>query len=382
MQVPNSDSPLLLGVTVCYGKPNRKGLPFAEYPFFQQLSLFGKRMGIHVLVFNPREINWTKRTVSCWYFKTQGEWINAVFPLPAILYDRCYYYNTLHFRKYKPAIQRILQDEKIILLGRPLGGKLQTYNILKQNKNLIPFLPQTIRYTQPNDAIQFVHTHAAALIKPNGGSHGRGVVALIKEQNQYILKGRSIDNVDFKTTLNSEQELRAWLQQFIQTTKYIVQPFLSLYTQDERPFDVRILVQKNERKMWETTGIAVRTGKPTTITSNLHGGGEAEKFHTFLQRNYPTYLIENIVRTIRLVSIKTPQFIEENHGSLFELGIDVGIDRRGHIWILEVNSKPGRTVFIKTGEQHLRERAIQLPILYAQTLFNELKEGNYDIHYM
>jgi hypothetical protein len=141
-----------------------------------------------------------------------------------------------------------------------------------------------------------------------------------------------------------------------------------LTTPDHRPFDIRILVQKNEHSQWETTGMAVRTGKPNMITSNLHGGGQALTFRPFIDRYYSKETVKKILSKIEWVSAFVPPFIEQHHGQLIELGIDVGIDRDGNVWILEVNSKPGRTIFLRTGEKKIRQRAVQLPMFYAHSL--------------
>jgi hypothetical protein len=78
--------------------------------------------------------------------------------------------------------------------------------------------------------------------------------------------------------------------------------------------------------------------------------------------------VPSILDRLETVSHLIPPFIEKHHGPLVELGIDVGVDRQGNVWILEVNSKPGRTIFTKTGELDIGKRSVQLPIYYARAL--------------
>jgi glutathione synthase/RimK-type ligase-like ATP-grasp enzyme len=355
-----------LGITVCYGK-TEKLPPFPEAPFFLQLAQEGHSMGIEVCVFNPQLVNWKTRTVHCWFVEN-GNWKTAIKPLPSLIYDRCYYHTTEHYLKYKPYVLKLANDPHIRLLGRALGGKWQTYEILKKNPEIRPYLPQTIFYQTAGDVLAFLQKQQTALIKPNGGSHGRGVVAIIKQPLGYSVQGRTQANQLFSRQLKNEWNLKRWIQNFIGRTRYIIQPLLPLMTPDQRPFDVRILVQKNEERQWETTGMAVRTGKPNSITSNLHGGGQAVAFKPFLQKHYAKDTIFKIQENIGFLSVIVPSFIEQRHGPLVELGIDVGIEPSGRIWILEVNSKPGRTVFLRTGEIDIRRRAVQLPIRYAYAL--------------
>lgn len=359
--------PPTLGIIAYYHNRNKKP-PFLEAPYFHQLATVGKELGIDVVVFNPKEVRWSDRTVPGWIVNKQGDWEKGSFSVPYLIYDRCYYLDQKHYLQHKPFVQRLADDPHTRLLGQALGGKYQTFEILKKNSDILPFLPETIRYQKPADLIPFLKKRTSVLLKPNGGSHGRGVVAISKAPQGFLIQGRSKNNQSFKLKIQSSIKLQQWVKQFTQGSRYLIQPFLQLTTPDHKPFDLRILVQKNNRREWETTGIAVRTGRPNTITSNLHGGGEAVMLRPFLEANFPQESRIDILQKITWISKNVPPFIEKEHGPLVELGLDVGIDRQANVWILEVNSKPGRTIFIKTGELEIRRRAVQLPMQYARSL--------------
>lgn len=356
-----------LGIIVCYNSKHSTP-PFSESSFYYELSLEGKKLHMNVIIFNPKEINWKTRTVPAWYANTAQTWHKSTFPVPKIIYDRCYYHDQKHYTEYKPSVVMIEKDPHIQFLGRALGGKAKTYDILKSYDEVKPFLPLTLRYHSAQDAIQFLHEEGSVLLKPNGGSHGRGIVAIEEDRHQYKLRGRLNSNQPFQYVIKTEEALKRWLKKFVGETRYIIQPFLELHTTDGHPFDIRILVQKNEKREWETTGLAVRIGKTDTITSNLHGGGHATNFHPFLKKNYSEELIATITDQITQISRIVPSLIEENHGQLLELGLDIGIDRKGSVWLLEVNSKPGRSIFIQTGEKEIRRRSLHLPMSYAYSL--------------
>ncbi|MBA4602800.1 YheC/YheD family endospore coat-associated protein [Thermoactinomyces mirandus] len=357
-----------LGIMVCYENVKRSP-PFGEAGFFAQLAIEGRKWGLEVCVFNPAKVNWKTRTVPAWQCR-QNFWEKATVPVPVLVYDRCYYINGNHYLKYKPYVSKIINDPRIRLLGRALGGKYQTYLILNEHPEIRSYLPETKRLVHAQDIWPFLRKYTNILIKPNGGSHGRGVIAITRTPSHFLLKGRTRLNEPFSLRIHSPVELMRWIEQTIRHTRYIMQPLLSLFTPDHRPFDVRILVQKNYRKEWETTGLAIRVGKPNSVTSNLHGGGQAVSFKNFLHQHYPFSEAEKITSIIRFLSETVPPFIEQNHGPLVELGLDLGIDQQGHVWILEVNSKPGRSIFLKTGELEVRRRAVQFPIQYAYALLN------------
>lgn len=358
----------VLGILICGGTTDKKR-PFGECGYFRLLAEAGKPLGIEIFVFNPKKMDWGRRSALGYIPTDRGTWEIVSRPIPNLIYDRCFYTTTNHYLSYKPYLNLLAHDPSIKILGRPLSGKIQTYLILRENEEIIPFLPETVLLHSSSQVFDFLDRYTHALIKPNGGSHGSGVVAIFQlTKKGFLLKGRDRRNHSFQTVLESKHHLRNWLHQYIGSTRFVIQPYLSLSTPDGQPFDLRILIQKNNIKEWQTTGMAIRAGKTNSITSNLHGGGKAHKLHPFIDQHFTPQQVKKIDLAIQKIASVVPPFIEKNHGTLLELGLDVGIDRNGRVWILEINSKPGRTVFLRTGELEVRKRSIQLPMEYAQAL--------------
>ncbi|RAL26854.1 YheC/YheD family protein [Thermoflavimicrobium daqui] len=363
-----------LGVITCFHATGERP-PFPEKIFFEQLTQAGKKYHINIIIFNPKQIDWSTRTVKAWTHPSPNQWISSTFPLPCLIYDRCFYMDRKHYLSYKPSVVRLAEDPETRLLGRPLGGKLQTYLMLKEYPKLQPYLPSTYPVRSLQSVLSALKAWSTILLKPNGGSLGCGVISIKQTLSCYFISGRTKQNQFFQDVLFNKKQLLVWLEHFIANTRYIIQPFLKLTTPDHRPFDVRILVQKNEKHEWETTGMAVRIGNPHTVTSNLHGGGEAVPLLPFIEKLYSKEVVIKIQNQIKELTDLVPNYIEAKHGPLLELGLDLGIDPQGKVWLLEVNSKPGRSVFLKIGRHELRERAIQLPIRYAYSLLTGGKAG-------
>jgi len=362
-----------LGITVSYLA--RKYPPFHEKRYFSQLATEGKKKNIQVFIFDPKKINWNTRTVTGWTVESPQQFTKGIQPIPALIYDRIFYRNRQHFLQYKPHVTRLMNDPNIRFLGHPLKGKYQTYQLLKQSPFLQPYLPETVRYDTIETLHHMLHKHQTICMKPNGGSHGRGVLKISHQKGHYSVTGRNLLNRHFHGRFSNRYQFDHWLQQFVQQTRYIIQPYLTLLTPKGFPFDVRILVQKNEHHTWTTTGAAVRIGPSHTITSNLHGGGKAILFEPFLDKYYSDR-IEPIQTKLTSITSYLPRFIEQNHGPLVELGIDVGIDQQANIWLLEVNSKPGRSVFLQMGKPEIHHLAVQLPIRYAESLLQGSRRWN------
>ncbi|MNU00093.1 Endospore coat-associated protein YheD [compost metagenome] len=67
----------------------------------------------------------------------------------------------------------------------------------------------------------------------------------------------------------------------------------------------------------------------------------------------------------------TVSFLERQFGSLCELALDIAIDESGRVWLLEINPKPAREVFSRTGEMGIYQRAISRPLEYALYLLKK-----------
>ncbi len=362
-----------LGIIVC---TVRRSPPFLEAGFFKRLALEGRRLGIGLLIFSPKHVDWNRLRVKGWTFSPEAkQWIAGEHPLPTLVYDRCFYTDSNQFRDYKPFVQRLDQSPHVQLLGRGLVGKWDTHLILSRNPSLLPYLPETQKWEGPDKALLFMDQHEKILIKPNGGSHGKGVAAILQTAGGYQVHGRTRENRLFHLSFKEESSLKQWLNRFVANTRYVMQPYLPLNTPEGRPYDLRMLIQKNERGEWKTTGMAIRTGKTHGLTSNLHGGGRAEKAVPFLLRHFQRDQVSDIMEKIRWLAAVVPPHIERHHGRLLELGLDVGIDTDGRIWLLEVNSKPGRSVFVLSGQKEVFHQATLLPIRVAQAILNRQTGG-------
>ena len=62
---------------------------------------------------------------------------------------------------------------------------------------------------------------------------------------------------------------------------------------------------------------------------------------------------------------KLLRYLEDSYGALCELALDLAIDKNGKIFILEVNPKPAREVFIQSGDPEAYHRSIVRPLEYA-----------------
>lgn len=336
---------------------------FSEKGYYQKLTEIGRRHGIRVFVFSPRQADFARRQVVGFEYR-KGSWRRKLFPFPTVVYDRCFI--NASYRHYKPFIDRLQKDPHITFMGLGLSGKWQVHQILSQSPQLAPYLPETLPYSLQS-FLALLKRDGTAILKPVSGTHGIGVIRIDTCKTGYAITGRDHRNRPFMKRLKSLAAVQRFVRRFTLGRTFLLQSYLSLHTPAKDPFDVRVLVQKDGAGNWVTTGKAVRIGQ-SNITSNLHGGGTAMPLDTFLTRYFTdekrTAIEQQIEEIIRIL----PPFLEQHHGRLTELGIDIGIDTTGKVWIIEVNSRPGRSVFRLTSNRDAHIRSVTLPVEYAQYL--------------
>ncbi len=75
-------------------------------------------------------------------------------------------------------------------------------------------------------------------------------------------------------------------------------------------------------------------------------GSEAVSFDSWLL-SVPKKRQAVLLDDLETMAQAVPLVLESNHGPLFELGLDICLTKDGKVWLLDVNSKPGKHAFIK-----------------------------------
>jgi len=365
-----------------------KDFPFADHNFYRQLCIAGNQLNLEVFIFSLEAIDWNMESVEGFTYKVDNQkWVANSYPLPKIIYDRCFYRTPRSFEKYLTLRSKLILMPGIYLLGNGLKGKWEVHQTLNREPDLKAYLPFTMPFKSAQQLKKWLQMNHEAILKPSGGSQGRGVLHIRRRtqlQPEYQVHGRDRQNQYINYYFDTLHESLDWIQAFTTNHHYLLQERLVLVTEDDVPFDVRSLMQKNEAGIWQLTGIAIRYGKSGTLTANLHGGGSATHPNIFLSKLFGSMKAKELIQDLTRLSYQISSTLETYHGRLVELGIDFGIDMNGQIWILEANSKPGRTIFTHLQDFTTHKRSIYNPIHYAKFMYDRyinqpsqfIQEGN------
>lgn len=352
----------LLGIMTC----RRSGSPStAESSFYNQLCRVAPFYELKVILFQPDGVNADRKTITGLSWKNE-QWMPIQTCLPDIVYNRCFYGSQKERKEAASALDALSLS---LPWSRGLPDKWGVYEILKHNRRAAKLLPETRLYSGTRQLSNMLaEREYGVFLKPLVGTHGKRTLHAIKQGKGGLhVRGRDRNNGVFSHDFLYQKDGFDWIERFIGSRRYIMQPYLQLTTRSGKPFDVRVLMQKNGRGLWELTGMAVRLGARGSLTSNLHGGGTAVPVFPFLQEEFGTSG-ECIREQLTDEAMILPPLLEATCGRLGEIGLDFGIDGGGRITLLEANSKPGRTVFHLTGDHKAERLALENPLRYARHL--------------
>ena len=217
------------------------------------------------------------------------------------------------------------------------------------------------------DLKRFIKQYPLVYLKPVDGSGGRGIVRITRgEDGNCELEGR---NASRQIIAGSKLKIHAVpdrLASWGLASRYLIQQGIPLELADGRVHDFRLLIQKNGQGNWHVTGCAGRIGGGKSVTSNLHGGGEALAFHKLLHiRGLSADRIADIKQDMEHLAYLAAHQLEKKFGRLCELALDLAVGPDYRIWLLEVNPKPSREIFRLIEDHETYQLALRRPLEYA-----------------
>lgn len=352
-----------IGILTLYLNANKQ---IEEIKIFQEMSRIANKMGLEVIVFTPEDVSKDHTKVYAYIYDiTAKKWRRRWTPIPHYVFDRCRIQQT--HRMYMLKQFKAMHPE-IKFFNRPLGNKWSLHKKIMEDTTLARNLPETIPYQGLSSIIKMLKKHPLIYIKPINGTGGRGIIRIQKNSiNTVSISGRDLNRrIIHEQTVKIAQLPKSLVKWRLHEIKYIVQQGIMLVLPNGRVHDYRVLVQKNSQGDWEVSGVAGRVGALYSVTANLHGGGTAHTMDELLSHFIEkTVNLDTIKEELNTLCLQLCPYLENYAGSLYELAIDIAIDKKGNIWIIEINPKPAREVFKQIGDNQTYVKAIKRPLEYA-----------------
>lgn len=217
---------------------------------------------------------------------------------------------------------------------RHVASKWLKSEVLKKHEGLARHMPAMCRYNRRN-LKSWLNRYAFVVAKPIVGARGVGVVKVQKVgQARYELH-----QATHKKVYTSWEAVWCAMERVRKGRRYLLQQGIDLATVNGRKADYRVKLVK-EGGRWKVTAVVARLAARGRFVTNLARGGQLMKGREALRHSFPAQMkpkkdtMVGVARTCTFL-------LEKRYSGLSALGYDFGIDRRGDIWLFEVNTRPG-----------------------------------------
>lgn len=303
--------------------------------------------------FAPHDVHAELRYIKGYVLK-DGQWEARYCPFPDVVYDRLKARGNANYSFVYEALRHLpFTDERD-------GGsfsKKKSYEMLEDNTKLASHLIPYTAVESVEEILAFIETYGTSIIKPSIGSFGNGIIVVQREQEGFAVKAHE------HVHIMKDEEFGQLISMLAAKKGFIIQKFIRSETRNGLPFHIRLHLVRNGSGRWSFI-----SAFPFLSTQSEHKvvnhAGSLRAFTTWnwLSRHEFPQKEEVMLTRLEQMAIMTANHIADHvKERICELGIDVGIDSSGQIWIFEVNMN-------KIGSTHREFEVAQHMIPFALSL--------------
>jgi glutathione synthase/RimK-type ligase-like ATP-grasp enzyme len=293
--------------------------------------------------------------VQGFYYENEA-WIKGSLPLPNVVYNRVSSRRTELGKGFKGFVNK-LDSLGIRIFNHRFLSKWEIHEFLLKEEHLHPYIPETHLYSE--DVLgRMLDLHDEIYIKPVHGSQGRHIIRLVQEEGLINASFSSLPAKELTSFTNRKALARA-LAPKVEKQLCVIQQGIHLSELNGRRMDFRVLCHKNAQNFWKVTSIVARVSAEQHFVSNIARGGEVLKpFHT-LSLIFGKEHARQQIALMKELALETAEAIGlQAEGLTAELGIDIAIDIKGNLWLIEANSKPSKNFEERTAKIRPSTKAI------------------------
>lgn len=341
----------------------------------------GRELGIDVIVITPSDLKLHyQRIYGYRYDFKRKTWKRQITPLPRVIYNRIPNRDDEMLPEVQQVIHACMRHPYIQLFNPTFFNKWTLFEWLKKAKQTRRHIPMTRRLTKQLKLKGLLQRYNLLYLKPESGKAGKGIMRIRRQagktSHSYFL---SVQEQRKSQTYryNKLSDMRKHIYQLVDKEDYIIQQGITLSRFQQRPFDLRVLVQKNNTGRWSVSGIGARIAGSSSITTHVPRGGTIDSPNKVLSSSFGQLTAKALLRKTKRTALLIAKQIENGAGySLGEMSMDLGIDTSGHIWFFEANAKP-----MKFDEPDIRRKSLDQLLQYCLYLAKKRKGSRRKIYY-
>lgn len=219
-------------------------------------------------------------------------------------------------------------------------NKWVKFQALKCSQHLAAHLPETRKFTR-KALWALTNKYGTVMLKPFTGRSGYGIIQFryLEEQGRYVIR---IENRNI--VIDGKRAAFHLLKRLIGGQKYMVQRHIPLAELEQRPFDIKVMVQRKKPSAWKVVGMLAVVAEKDYAVTNVSRTilPVMQAIELSLLKPTPAQSL-NCIKTICLLAAKQ---LERHYPSQTIIGFDVALDQKANVWIIEANFKPSKKPFL------------------------------------
>lgn len=234
------------------------------------------------------------------------------------------------------------------------ANKWRKHLILSRSPVLKQHLPPTTDFSMEKLA-PWLKRYGSLYLKPKVGGGGKGIIRIAKSWQgpavRYI-----VQSAQGKRLCTNIEQVVGVLSRYV-LKEYIMQQGVDLFQIEHRPVDFRVLICK-VNKTWTLFGMMGKVAAKGKHVTNYSRGGDAIQVAMALQKGLllDAKETEKMMDQMKTIGLQVSKTLNKSYPLLTQLGIDLAIDRKKNLYILEANSRPNFELFREHEDPRLYER--------------------------
>jgi hypothetical protein len=222
-------------------------------------------------------------------------------------------------------------------------SKLGKHKVMSGSSFVRQALPSTRSLNETNFRT-FLARYRQTIVKPVGKYGGAGVMKVTALDD-----GRCAVHYGSRTkVLEDMGAAYDFIRRKAGKSRYLVQRYIPLARIGGRPFDLRVMVQRGGGTRWRVTGKLAKVAGPGYIITNIRRAkGYVLPARTAVARSDAAGSASHILREVDRVSLAAVRRLHRVYRWIRTVGMDIGVDTQGKVWIIEGNFQPDLTLFRK-----------------------------------
>ncbi|WP_096439489.1 YheC/YheD family protein [Alteribacter populi] len=327
---------------------------------------------VNLYYFCFRDIDMKTKTIEGTYYNEHlKKWKKASFPFPDLFYNRKR--RGLENRKYHTLKRALLKSGTQFINTRDGFDKWDVHKRLSESSEIKEHIPATSLFSSKEKLKEMLNEEEGSVyLKGVNASLGNEIMRVEKTTSGTYTISTYVKQVFTKKVDNDSsliKEIHRFFGPFLRHV--IIQKRIDLFQVEGCLVDFRAEVQKKKNDSIVVSGVVARIGKPGSPITSKTSEDHYMTIEEFIKRYYSHD--HNLKSQINGFLKKVYEAVEQEYGRFAELGIDIGLDQEGRLWLIECNGTSGKSAFCNAYDGRKRLRAFTRPLLYGKNVLKKAR---------